>query len=178
MIEVINECNIITTEEINQCLNRVLNKKYFDINITIKLYKNYESLLKDYKNNPHTFLSGEIELDSEYKEGFPKEEEFTKLGEYNCINDIKIYPFNIFEWNKKDLKNKIIHTILHEIRHAFQRKYYTIKFNKNIKNYIKANNDYNSYKNQWVEIDANKFADFIFNKKKDIIYKALNIAII
>lgn len=93
---------------------------------------------------------------------------------------------NIIELNRKYLEKadcgELLNTILHESRHAFQKKCIdnpdsvTVKNNvievwkDNSNNYIRPCYDFEAYENQEVEKDANYFADSIMKEYENLNY--------
>lgn len=95
-----------------------------------------------------------------------------KFGGYNPVSNV--IELNASFLEEKDCK-QLLNTILHESRHAFQKKCInnpestTIKNNiievwkDNFKNYISPEFDFEAYVNQEVEKDANYYADTVMS---------------
>jgi hypothetical protein len=145
---------MISKEEIEKCINSLLGKKYLALDINIKVYKSKYELWKD-------IILGRASNCGKIS------------GNFNSFTDeIKIYIFNIKIKNISILRLQILYNILHEIRHNYQKYYCSKKFNLDCNNYINIGSNYDK---QWIEIDANRTARIIMNKRKDIINKILDI---
>lgn len=145
MLNFINNPHHITQKEILECVNLLNNK-----------YKNTTNNIKFYRNKLHAMFS------------YYKNHEFNKNDFKSIINGatcaayltgskmIHVYSFNIKKHTeKKYLKQHIIYSILHEIRHNYQSIYAPKKFNREANYYISSGEGYSQ---QWIERDANKFA--------------------
>lgn len=121
-------------------------------------------------------LKGEMGIDAELVfENKPPQ----NLGGYN-------HATNRIELNSKYLENpdceNLLNTLIHESRHAFQKKCIdapesvTVKDNiidvwkDNFVNYISPEFDFEAYENQEIEKDANYYADSVMRKGMDTNY--------
>lgn len=144
MLKINNKSKLITTEEIEKCIN-LLQKIYKELNYKINIYQHKYQLIFE-------FLLGNVDLDV-FK---------GKIAGQHCSNtkEINLYIFNMYcdypkENINKFLKLQFIHSLFHEIRHGLQCKLKLRHYEYETANYIKYGDD---YKKQWIEIDAQKFA--------------------
>lgn len=130
----------------------------------------------DIVSNFYEGLKGEMGIDAELVfENKPPQ----NLGGYNPAT-------NRIELNSKYLENpdceNLLNTLIHESRHAFQKKCIeapdsvTVKDNiidvwkDNFNNYISPEFDFEAYENQEIEKDANYYADSVMRKGMDTYY--------
>lgn len=115
-----------------------------------------------------------IDADISFASKPPKE-----LGGYNPSTNKIDLNANYLESSDCD---DLLNTILHESRHAFQKKCIqhpdsvTVKNNiidvwaDNMEHYISPQDDFEAYENQEIEKDANYFADSVIKKGTDVNY--------
>ena len=89
------------------------------------------------------------------------------------LNFIHIYAFNYNSVDKRFVKQCIIHTVLHELRHYYQYKTEPEKWRKLQKVSHTIDND--EYREKPEEADANKFAANMLKKYRLEISKILNV---
>ena len=82
------------------------------------------------------------------------------LGNFSCNDDKGYYDdfkIHLFKYNCRS-NFEATRNIIHEIRHAYQFKYMSnkVKFKKSLTNYSGSGD---SYWNNWLEVDANRYAD-------------------
>jgi len=158
MIKLKNYSNLITTREINKCLN-IINRRYLNLNIQITIYDNIEQTLNDKISiGENTFCK--------VKEGIVNGAQYFEWG----WNIIRIFPFN--HSNKNNIKLQIVYDILHEIRHAFQRKYAYKNYLADGKNYHEKGVEWSKL---WIEKDAIKFQSKMFNRHRNKINNILDV---
>ncbi|WP_137743359.1 DUF3920 family protein [Robertmurraya siralis] len=157
-----NKSDILTDNQI-QIIIDLLHEDYHDLGMTITIYRNRIQLYKDWLN-PIKFYISKHDMKLSIK---------GDISGNHLEGIISIFPFN---YNKKlsnyDKQLGVIYSLLHEIRHAYQRIHKKHKYYDNKRKYITANK--NGYHSQWVEKDANKFATRFMNRYKDKINGILN----
>lgn len=149
-MEIINYSDKITYREIIKCIS-LLPKKYQDLDCKIIVYQNKLKPIIKYL----------LELDFVFAFYILTNK---ILGVQRSFKkEIFIYPF-------KQNKLQIIHTLFHEIRHAYQDKYKNYLFKTQGYCYIGEKHDEHP-----IEIDANKFARIVMNMKNKEISKILYV---
>lgn len=154
---------VVKDDQIHALLG-LLHKDYRDLGMTISVYGSLDDVISDrngtmerymHKTNLEGVFSGEY-------------------GGYHQEGFIFLYPFNHQVRNSKleDGVRKLffVFDLMHEVRHAYQRIYFS---SRRKKEYVEAGNA--GYHSQWVERDANKFAQRFMEKYKEYIDAILGI---
>ncbi|MGG0667769.1 hypothetical protein ABE073_04485 [Lederbergia citrisecunda] len=164
-----NKSKFISDEEINEII-AMLHPHYKEMQMRIYLHKNkFQSILG--MLNPFNDSGRRAMLASTIK---------GVIAGNHRQGEIILFPFNYQfknvpnEYKLQCYKLLIISNLLHEIRHAYQWTYKKKKYNKLSDSYVPAGRE--GYHSQWIERDANKFAQRIMNSNKQNISYALGIS--
>lgn len=158
-----NHSDIMSDFQIKQLLN-LLYEDYKYLGMTISIYDQPTQVIEDRKQHGHKYIDEWCYEDS--LNG--------TLGGYHKLGNIVLFPFNHSVKNKKYEKGLmqlfLLQDLFHEIRHAFQRVHMRKQYNAP---YITT--DKNGYRSQWIERDANMFAQRMLEKNRDSINTILGI---
>lgn len=160
-----NGSKLISSVEIEQVLT-MLHHDYSDLGMTINVHKNkLHTFLKWINPFNSTIIYPVFKMAYKGTSGGTHLEGKIEMFSYNRIVDVE-------EHEKECVKLLIIFDILHEIRHAYQRVHKKTEYEKSHEDYIPEGNGYAS---QWIERDANKFAQRMMNNNKEKINEVLGI---
>lgn len=160
-----NSSKLISKEEIEQVLI-LLHRDYSDLGMRINVHK----------NKLHTFLKlinpfNRMIIYPIFKMAYKGTSGGTHLD-----GKIEMFSYNrkvdIHAHEKECLKLFIVFDILHEVRHAYQRIHKKREYEQSHEDYIHEGNGYGS---QWIERDANQFAQRMMNNNKERISEILGI---
>lgn len=150
--------NIITSNEVKE-LYKLLHKDYHSLNITISFYGTRLSTALGYLS---------IALNSPIQTNESMEESF----KVHIVGKINVFTFNSSFKSVIGRRLYIAFVLFHELRHSYQFKYMRKKYIKASSNYIPKGK---GYATQWIEKDANMFAQRMMNKHHDTINEILKI---
>lgn len=164
--QIICRSELISLGEVESILE-LLHSQYQDLGMTIDIHKSWYQTLFKWLNPLYSAIDCE-----------------TFLGAYRGIfaanqsqGRIDLFAYNHKPYNKKHeaaiIRLCIAYDIFHEVRHAFQRVYKEKKYYNCTRNYISGAKV--GYSEQWVERDANGFAQRMMNNNKDRINEILDI---
>lgn len=159
--------NFISNDEILKCIN-LLPSRYKQMNVIIKVFNNKVITFWDWiiflrKDNDINMLKSILNKNIGGLCGYK-------------IDGIRLFAFNYhLSINNNYNKYFLIKTLLHELRHHYQKTYFPTKYNNAMNKYVCPTESHLRYKNQWIEQDANNFTKYIIKKNKNQIYKILNI---
>lgn len=158
--------NLIGYAEVREILS-LLNYQYDDLGMAVNIHRSrYYTLLK-WLDPFYTSINCD-----------------TFKGAYNCVfaanhssGRIDLFSYNHKSSNKKyeneRIRLNIAYDLIHEVRHAYQRLHKEKKYNNNQRNYIQGGES--GYSAQWIERDANAFAQRMMNNNKKKINEILGI---
>lgn len=158
-----NKSKVFNQQEIEELLN-LLHPVYSDLGITLTIYDKKLSVIRDWLN----IFKGYV-LSPTLKAALKRQ-----IGGNHFEGVIGIFPFNYYYSNPDNKENKMklfmLYDIIHEVRHAYQRVHKEKEYNSP---YLGAGNK--GYHSQWIERDANKFAQRYMDKNKEKINDILGI---
>lgn len=158
-----NKSKLITSKEITEVLN-LLHKDYSDLGMTISIYSKKYQVLLDRLNPYKLYINKHVA--NQAMNG-------TIVGNHR-EGLISVFPFNYSvkggSYESKNSVRKLIAlgVIIHEIRHAYQRKH-------KVEKYTSEKLNGHGYDTQWVERDANKFTQRFMNRYRNKINEILKI---
>lgn len=157
-----NKSSLLTNQQLYRILS-LLHSSYNDLGLTISIYSNWKQVLKDWLNPFREIIKyDELKLTV-----------FKKASGIERGGVISIFPYLYKkDFSHEILKLKIVYVLFHEIRHSYQRKYFKKRYDINILKYVDKGHGYES---QWIERDANHFAQRLMNKNISEINRILDI---
>lgn len=158
-----NHSNILSDFQLKQILN-LLYDDYKYLGMTISIY-----------DHPDQVIADRTDFGKEFIDDWCYEDSLNgTLGGYHKLGKIALFPFNHKVKNKKYERGLmqlfLLQDLFHEIRHAYQRVYMKRQYNTPY-----VNTGRNGYQSQWVERDANMFAQRMIEKHRNSINTILSI---
>jgi hypothetical protein len=158
-----NKSKVFKHQEVEEILS-LLHPIYNDLGITITIYDKRLGVIKDWLHIFKGYIQTQTLIEALKRQ----------IGGNHLEGVISIFPFNYYysSSDNKEIKKKLflLYDAIHEIRHAFQRIHKKKEYSAPYLGVGKK-----GYHSQWIEKDANKFAQRFMNKNKEKINEILEI---